>query len=54
MCIRDSNHGDWHIALQNVSKDEAEQIRKNSNVAVSSWYDEINTDAEQNLSLIHI
>ena len=42
------NHGDWHIALQNVSKDEAEQIRKNANVAVSSWYDEINTDAEQN------
>lgn len=42
------NHGDWHIALQNVSKDEAEKIRKNSNVAVSSWYDEINTDAEQN------
>ena len=42
------NHGDWHIALQNVSKDEAEQIRKNSNVAVSSWYDDINTDAEQN------
>lgn len=42
------NHGDWHIALQNVSKDEAEQIRKNSNVAVSSWYDEINTNAEQN------
>ena len=42
------NHGDWHIALQNVSKDEAEQIRKNSNVAVSSWYDEINTDVEQN------
>lgn len=42
------NHGDWHIALQNVSKDEAEQIRKNSNIAVSSWYDEINTDAEQN------
>ena len=42
------NHGDWHIALQNVSEDEAEQIRKNSGVAVSSWYDEINTDAEQN------
>lgn len=42
------NHGDWHIALQNVSEDEAEQIRKNSEVAVSSWYDEINTDAEQN------
>lgn len=42
------NHGDWHIALQNVSEDEAEQIRKNSDVAVSSWYDEINTDAEQN------
>jgi len=41
------NHGDWHIALQNVSEDEAEQIRKSSNIEFSSWYDEINTDADQ-------
>lgn len=41
------NHGDWHIALQNVPEDEAKQIRSNSNVAFSSWYDEINVDADQ-------
>ncbi len=41
------NHGDWHIALQNVAEDKAEQIRSNANVAFSSWYDEINADADQ-------
>lgn len=41
------NHGDWHIALQNIPEDEAERIRRNSNVAFSSWYDEINVDADQ-------
>lgn len=41
------NHGDWRIALWNVPEDEAEQIRSNSNVAYSSWYDKINVDADQ-------
>ncbi len=41
------NHGDWHISLQNVPEDKAEQIRSNANVAFSSWYDEINADADQ-------
>lgn len=41
------NHGDWHIALQNVPEDEAEQISGNANVAFSSWYDAINVDADQ-------
>ncbi len=40
-------HGDWHIALQNISEDYAEQIRKDPNVAFSSWYSEINQDADQ-------
>ncbi len=40
------NHGDWHIALQKVPEAEAEQLRSSSNIAFSSWYDEINTDAE--------
>lgn len=40
-------HGDWHIAIQNVSEEEAEKIRENPDVAVSSWYDEINTDADK-------
>ncbi len=41
------NHGDWHIALQNVPEAEVEQIRGDVNVAFSSWYDEINADADQ-------
>ncbi len=40
-------HGDWHIVLRNVPEDEAEQIRSSSNVAFSSWYDEINADVGQ-------
>lgn len=37
-----SNHGDWHIALQNMPEDKAEQIIDNSDVAYFSWYDVIN------------
>ena len=33
-------HGDWHIALQNMSEKEAQQIIKSSDIAFSSWYDE--------------
>lgn len=44
-------HGDWHIAVQKVSKDEAEQIRTDSKVAFSSWYDAINTDTDQDYSI---
>lgn len=40
-------HGDWHIALQNIPEDAAEQIRARNDVAVSSWYDAINVDADQ-------
>lgn len=41
------SHGDWHIALQNISEDEAARIIDHLDVAYSSWYDEINTDADQ-------
>lgn len=42
-----NKHGDWHIALQNISEEEAAQIINNSDVAYFSWYDEINIDADQ-------
>ena len=42
-----SNHGDWHIILQNMSEDEAKQIIDSSDVACSSWYDDINVNADQ-------
>ena len=32
-------HGDWHIALQNMSEKEAQQIIKSSDIAFSSWYE---------------
>ena len=41
-----SNHGDWHIALQNMPEDKAEQIIDDSDVAYSSWYDAINADVD--------
>ena len=42
-----SKHGDWHITLQNMSEDEAKQIIDSSDVAYSSWYDDINVNADQ-------
>lgn len=42
-----SNHGDWHIILQNISEDEVKQIIDSSDVAYSSWYDDINVNADQ-------
>ena len=41
-----SNHGDWHIVLQNMPEDKAEQIIDNSDVAYSSWYDVINENVQ--------
>ena len=43
-----SNHGDWHIVLQNMPEDKAEQIIDNSDIAYSSWYDVINENADCN------
>ena len=40
-------HGDWHIVLQNLPEDRAEQIIANADVAYDSWYDAINADAKQ-------
>ena len=41
------NHGDWHIALQNLPENEIEEIISSSDVAYSSWYSEINENADQ-------
>ncbi len=43
-----SNHGDWHIVLQDMPEDKAEQIIDNSDVAYSSWCDVINENADCN------
>lgn len=41
-----SKHGDWHIALQNMAEEKAEQIIGSSDVKYSSWFDAINADAD--------
>jgi len=43
-----SNHGDWHIVLQDMPEDKAEQMIDNSDVAYYSWYDVINENADCN------
>ncbi len=40
-----NKHGDYHIVLQDVSSDKAEQIRQRTDVLFSSEYRSINTDA---------
>lgn len=37
-------HGDWHIALQGLPDETAEQVRSDAVLAVSAWYSAINTD----------
>lgn len=41
-----NKHGNWHIALQNLSEEEAALIKEGSDIAVSSWYNEINPNAD--------
>ncbi len=40
-----NKHGNYHIILQDVPSDKAEQIRQSSDIAFSSEYRAINTDA---------
>jgi len=40
-----NKHGDYHIILQDVLSDKAEQIRQSPDIAISSEYRVINTDA---------
>lgn len=40
-----SSHGNWHISLQGISEDVAEQIGSHSDVNTIAWCDEINEEA---------
>ena len=37
-------HGDWHIALQGLPDETAEQVLSRTDLAASAWYSAINTD----------
>ena len=42
-----NKHGNYHIILQDVQTDTAEQLRLRSDIAVFSEYGDINTDADE-------
>ncbi len=40
-------HGNWHIRLENISQDTAEEISQRPDVAAIGWLETFNTDADQ-------
>lgn len=42
------SHGHWHISIQNISEDVAEQIRSRSDVKTVSECETINEDVDEN------
>lgn len=40
-------HGNWHIQLENISQDIAEEISQRPDVAAIGWSETFNTDADQ-------
>ncbi len=40
-------HGNWHIRLENISQDTAEEISQCPDVAAIGWSETFNTDADQ-------
>ena len=40
-------HGNWHIRLENISQDTAEEISRRQDVAAVGWSETFNTDADQ-------
>ncbi len=40
-------HGNWHIRLENISQDTAEQISRRPDVAAIGWSETFNADADQ-------
>lgn len=44
-------HGNWHIALKNITKEEAEAVSKEVWIKEGSWYDVVNYDLEENYNV---
>ena len=47
--IRD--HGNWHIVLSNVSKEEAESVWNEADIKAAAWYDTFNYDLDKDIRL---
>lgn len=44
-------HGNWHIAFQNISTSDVQQIKSRFDVAAVSWYEVINDDMQKEYTL---
>ena len=42
------HHGNWHIALKKITKEEAEAVSKEAWIKEGCWYDVINYDLDKN------
>lgn len=45
------HHGNWHIALKNITKEEAQAVTKEVWIKESCWYDVINYDLDKDYSI---
>ena len=44
-------HGNWHIALKNITKEEAEAVSKEVWIKEGCWYDVLNYDLEEDYNV---
>lgn len=44
-------HGNWHIALKNITKEEAEAVSKEVWIKEACWYDVLNYDLEEDYNV---
>ena len=44
-------HGNWHIALKNITKEEAEDVLKEAWIKEGCWYDVLNYDLEEDYNV---
>lgn len=44
-------HGNWHIALKNITKEEAESVSKEAWIKEACWYDVLNYDLEEDYNV---
>lgn len=45
------NHGNWHVALKNITKEEAEAVSEEVRIKEGCWYDVINYDLAKGYSI---
>ena len=45
------SHGNWHIAVENVSDSDAERILENDSLSLTAWYDALNTNGDQDYTV---